>query len=344
LDFGGHRLGREKLFREAVSEIRRILFVRTDRIGDVLMNVPALRLLRQAYPKAWITLMAEESVADLLKSHPDLDEVMAVSARRIREDFLYRWGLAALLRRTRFDMAIVSNPDKYLHGMIFLASIPRRIGYDRKRAFFLTRRMQVDLALPEIHEIEKNLKLAGLVAEGTWDGKLSLFADEFSRRRVDEQIRRDFSEGSIVVMHPGTTNPAKRWEAARFAELGDRISADKDLSLLLIGGREEAALAGELARKIRKQPVNWTGELTLRQLIALFQHPRVKVLVSVDSGPVHVAWMSGTPVVVLYAREVIGSSPDRWGPRDSKSEVVYKSLASITAAEVYECVRKVLGK
>jgi hypothetical protein len=54
--------------------------------------------------------------------------------------------------------------------------------------------------------------------------------------------------------------------------------------------------------------------------------------------------MSGTPVVVLYAREVIGSSPDRWGPRDSKSEVVYKSLASITAAEVYECVRKVLGK
>ena len=83
-----------------MKEIQRILFIRTDRMGDVLMNLPALRLLRQSYPKAWIAMLVDASVAELLKGHPDFDEVMTVSAGESFGKLLGR------VRQARFDMEI----------------------------------------------------------------------------------------------------------------------------------------------------------------------------------------------------------------------------------------------
>src|ERR1041385_7693586 len=91
--------------------IRRILYVRTDRIGDVLMNLPAIRLLRQTYPKAWITLMLDRSVSDLLNGHPDIDEVWPVSAGEIKKSFRCRVLLTQKIKQAGFDLGIASNPD-----------------------------------------------------------------------------------------------------------------------------------------------------------------------------------------------------------------------------------------
>ncbi|MBI3315988.1 MAG: glycosyltransferase family 9 protein [Candidatus Omnitrophica bacterium] len=337
-------MGREKLPEKRMSGIRKILFVRTDRIGDLLMNLPAIRLLRQAHPKAWLTLMADESVSDLLKNHPDLDEVMTVSSARIKRDLFYRWALARRLKKAGFDLAVFSNPDKHLHSLGFWAAIPERIGYDRKRAFFLTRRLKFRESVPPPHEIEKNLSLAAFACGGSWDGRIFLTADEFVKRHVDERLSRDLPEGDVVVIHPGTTNPRKRWDAGRFAELGDRVNAGGWPGLLLIGGHEEMTSAHAVTQKSRVKYVNWAGALSLGDLIALFQHPRVKILISADSGPVHVAWISGTPVVALYAQDVEGCDPGRWGPRDGKSAVIHKPIQSIPAQEVYECFLRVMEK
>ena len=78
--------------------------------------------------------------------------------------------------------------------------------------------------------------------------------------------------------------------------------------------------------------------------MALFHRPEVRLLVSSDSGPAHIAWISGIPAVVMYAKNVPGSDPGRWGPLDSKSEVIYKPMSEITAEEVYGAVRKVIEK
>ena len=99
-----------------------------------------------------------------------------------------------------------------------------------------------------------------------------------------------------------------------------------------------------VAVHMKNRVLNWTGTLDLKELTALFHLPEIKLLISVDSGPAHIAWMSGTPAVILYAKNTTGSDPGRWGPRDGKSEVLFKPIQEITVDEVCALAKKVLGK
>ena len=328
------------------QDICRILYMRTDRIGDVLMNLPALRLLRQTFPKAWITLMLDESVADLLKGHPDLDETLLISSREMKKSLRYRISLIQKIKKAKFDLGIVSNPDKFLHATLFFSKIPRRVGYHRKWPFFLTDKVLPNKAGESVqHEIDKNLELVKLVSNKVWDGSLSLPADAAAKKTVEDRLKSEFtSPTQIVAVHPGTSNPDKRWPESRFAEVCDQIQADKNLKVILVGGKEEMACSKNVASQMKSEVLDWTGTLHLKQLAALFHLPEVKLLVSVDSGPAHIAWISGTPAVILYAKNTTGSDPNRWGPRDNKSEVLFKPIQEITAGEVWTLTKKVLGK
>ncbi len=328
------------------QEIRRILYIRTDRIGDVLMNLPAIRLLRQTFPKAWITLILDDSVADLLKSHPDLDEVLPVSSKGIKKSLRYRVSLIQEIKKTKFDLGVVANPDKFLHALLFFSKIHRRVGYDRKMSFFLTDRAPVDKVGNDVkHEIDKNIDLVRLISNQNWDGSLALPADAAAKKLVQDRLKSALSgHAQAVVVHPGTSNPGKRWPESKFAQLGDQIQSDKNLKVILVGGEEETVCSKNVAAQMKSQVLDWTGTLNLKQLAALFHIPEVKLLISVDSGPVHIAWISGTPVVALYAKNTTGSDPHRWGPKDKKSEVIFKPIQEITVDEVWLSAKRVLGK
>ncbi len=328
-----------------MQEIRRILFIRTDRMGDVLMNLPAIRLLRQAYPKSWMTVLVDAPAEDLLRHHPDIDEVMAIPAKKIKESFFYRLELARLLRKGKFDLAVVSNPDKGLHQAVFLAGIPRRVGYRRKWGFLLTRSAADRKAVSGRHEIDSNLELMKLLTDKTWDGRLLLSPDESAKISVEGLLAKSFPDSrQILAVHPGTSNPAKRWAADNFARLCELLRNEKNLALALVGGAEERQVSKEIRAKTNARVVDLTGGLSLSELTAFLGHERVRLLVSSDSGPVHIAWISGTPVVAMYAKDVSGSDPARWGPRDGKSEIIHKPMAEISVPDVFEAVKRILQR
>lgn len=328
-----------------MREVHRVLFIRTDRMGDLLMNLPAIRLVRQTFPKAWLTLLTDEPVADLLKGHPDIDEVMPIPAERLaRDGWRGAWELSRRLRRASFDVAIVSNPDKLWHLAVFLAFIPHRVGYDRKWGFLLTKRIPDNSATSARHQMDLNLELASLASDRVWDGTLALPAEPDAQKRFSEKWAADVAaDGApVIALHPGTSNPAKRWPIERFQRLAEELSR-KGARVLLIGGAEEAGNSGAVAARCGGSAVDWTGKLPLRQLVALFASGRVRALVSCDSGPVHVAWVAGTPVVALYAQGVPGSDPRRWGPRDGRSAVLFKPMEQIGVEEVLAAVQRVAG-
>ncbi|MGH7198657.1 MAG: glycosyltransferase family 9 protein [Candidatus Omnitrophota bacterium] len=323
-------------------EVHRILFVRTDRMGDVLMNLPAIRLLRQTHPKAWITLLTGPSVAGLLKGHSDVDEVMTVNASSLKQSFRSCLELARHLRQARFDLAVVSNPDKWLHLAVFLADIPERAGWRHKWSFLLTKSREEARDKNGRHQMDWNLDLMRLVSGDKWDGKLSLPLNEAAKLSVEELLKSECpGEGDLVVVHPGTSNPSKRWPREKFAELCGRLRSE-GLRVVLIGGPEEAEISSRVARS--SGAVNWAGRLSLPELTAFLGNPRVRCLVSSDSGPAHIAWIQGTPVVALYAKNEPGSDPSRWGPRDPASEVIYKNIGEIAPEEVHQAVKKVMQK
>lgn len=318
------------------NNFRKILFIRTDRMGDVLMNLPAIRALRLNYPKSWITLMTDNSVAGLLQGHEDIDELMTVNASAFKNSPLERIRLAMRLRKIRFDLAIVSNPDKNMHAIVFFAGIPVRVGYDRKWPFFLTRRIPEKKDRAGQHEIDSNLALVQDLIVLPWDKKIQLPLNTLALKNIDERIK-NFGGGAapLIAIHTGTSNPKKRWAAERFVELCRKIDEAGLGSPILIGGPEEKDTAAKIQDGLDRKVTDWTGSFTLEELSAFLSHPRVKTLVSCDSGPMHIAWMNEKPVVALYAADLPGAEPARWGPLDGVSRVIHKPMKDISADEVF---------
>lgn len=326
-----------------MKRIERILFIRTDRMGDVLMNLPAIRLLRQAFPKSWITLVLDHSLDGLLNGHPDIDELMLVDAADLKKKRGARRKLCRRVRQAFFDLAVVSNASAWAHALVFWARIPVRVGWRRKRGFLLTRSLKDKKAVSGRHEIDSNLDLVGLVTDKKWDGTATLSTDEDARNLMDDLLAKEGIRENIVAIHPGTSHPAKRWALGHFAEVSDHFQ-NKGIKTVLIGGPEEKGAVSEVVRKCARPPLDFTGRFDLRQLKAFLGHPKVKLLVSSDSGPVHVAWMQKTPVVALYSKEAQGSDPVRWGPKDAESKTLYDNLSSITAAKVCALAEEILAR
>ncbi len=324
-------------------KIRRILFIRTDRLGDVLMNLPAVHLLRQTYPKCWLTWMVDRSVAGILKGHPDIDEVLEIDGAELERSAAYRRGLLRQIRSAKFDLAIASNPHKFFHWMLFSAGIRLRVGWRRKWGFLLNRSLPDNKAAQLQHEIDSNLRLAGLVSSKKWDGSWGPLADEETVRRIDSRLAKEIPKDKMVVaIHPGTSNPAKRWDGEKFLEICQRLARGGRYAPVLIGGSEETAISREVVRRCEEPVTDWTGVLSLKELAAFLGLSRVKTLVSCDSGPVHVAWIQGKPVVALFAKNIRGSDPLRWGPRSPGSIAIHKNIQDITADEVYAALCGVL--
>lgn len=311
----------------------RILYVRTDRIGDVLMNLPALRVLRRAYPKAWITLWAPRPVADLLRGHPDLDETMPLDTAGLRRSWIARWKGVRTLRKARFDMAIAADPDKWIHALLWASGIPLRYGYARKWGGLLNRKAGRAVE-PSAHEIERNLGLVSLAAPGEWDGRIELPSDEYARDAIVRRLDAEGPGAAWAVLHTGTSDPRKRWPAERWAELSEHLRRQRGLRTLLIGDAAERN-AAEIVTHRTPDAVDWTGRTSLRELTELLRLPRVAAMVSSDSGPAHLAWIVGTPLVALYPTDYSGSDPVRWGPRgQGPSRIVRRALADIDPESV----------
>ena len=319
---------------------QRILFIRTDRLGEVLLNLPALVALRQAYPRAHLAMMTSPELRALLEGVPDIDQLLEYRDDRTRPWWMSAVALAGGLRDQQFDLAVISNAKKAFHLAAALAGIPIRVGYNRKWGWLLTHRVEDRKALGERHEVEYNLDLIqrlGLPREvPSW--QLPHFEPE--QRDVLQQLRRQGIQPSepLIAVHPWTSHPLKQWPADRFRQLIQRVAKTLPVKVVVIGGPEERDRVSAVLSS--GMPVaNLVGDVTLRQLAALLRHARL--LVSNDSGPVHVAAAVNTKTVVLFGAPTVATGPRRWGPWGSGHVVIWKpSMDAITVEEVFRAVQQ----
>ncbi len=293
-----------------LSPLRRILMVRTDRMGDLLMTLPAVRCVREELPQAELTLLLQRGMRDLLEGHPDLDRILEWNPDEGKP-----WGAsfrnAARLRPFRFDVAVVFNPTRLFHAAVFLAGIPVRIGYRRKWGQLLTHSIPDTKGDRNLREVEYNLELIRLLGLAGRSPELRLPP----RPETDSEARRILQswglDGSrpIVALHPWTSNPSKAWPVESFGALSRRI-AQRGAQPLLIG-EPPPGPADDWLSRFPPEAANLVGQVPLRALPGLLR--RCSLLVSNDSGPVHVAAAVGTPTVVISPRGH-GRQLQRWRP------------------------------
>lgn len=306
----------------------RILVTRTDRIGDLVVSTPVFKALRQRYPAAWIAALVFQENRELLDGNPYLNEVILYDKKGSERGVWGNLAFAARLRKKNFSVVIHLHATHRMHQTAFLAGIPVRVGWTRKSPALLTHGFRDVKGEGLKHEAEYNFELLGLLGIKPPE-EFELYAPLLPRYESSLQ-ELTWSLGipenrPWVVVNPSSSCPSKMWPAAKFARLVRDLEKQFDAVVLLIGGPKDSALAARIFSEAgTARAFDLTGRLTLGTLSCLLK--KSALLVSNDSGPVHLASAADTPVVSIFGRNQPGLSPTRWRPLGPKSAVLWKDI------------------
>ena len=342
-----------------MTKPQRILLIRLDRIGDLLLTTPAVRALRLAFPRSYLAMVVRSAVVDAVAQNPDLDEVISYDKEGSESGIWSTLQFARRLARKAFDTAVIFHPTHRAHSLAFLAGIPRRIGFDRKWGFLLTDRLAHLKQQGLKHEVDYSLDLLAPLGVANGVERRPVFSlQEEDLRAVETFLTRERVDRSrLVVVHPGASCISKRWPRDRFAQLADQLITTLGAQVVFVSGAGDVPLCQEVLQQMHGQALSLAGKTTVGELAALLSMSRL--LISNDSGPVHVAAAVGTPCVAIFGRSDPGLSPRRWGPlgpRDvvlhkdvgcavclaHKCQIHFKCLTEISVDEVLEQARRLL--
>lgn len=295
--------------------IERILLIRTDRIGDVMLSLPMLPVLKRNFPNADISVMVRNYTRELVEGHSCVTEIIPWEQNGDRSLMHY----VGMLRDRAFDIAIIPYPRFILALIVFLAGIPIRVGTGyRWYSFLFNAKVFEHRRDARRHEAEYNLNLLsalGIHADGPMQFEFTVTTD--AEKNVDAVLSRD-GVGTFVVLHPGSGGSARDWSVQKFAALGDAVMNDLHMTVVVTGGKNEQHLVASMISQMRTPPVNYCGVFSLQELGALYK--RAKVFVSNSTGPLHIASAVGVPVMAFYP-PIVQCSPVRWGPSAAKKRI-----------------------
>jgi ADP-heptose:LPS heptosyltransferase len=319
---------------ELVRDKKNILVVRNDRFGEFLLNIPAIRALKERFPDSKIILAVDSPVREIARKVPGVDEVLFWDKKN--RSVFSAIVFARELKKKNIDIAVIMNPSKYSNLAVYCAGIPERIGYARKWDFLLTKKIDDLKHLEQKHEVEYNLDLVKLVGADTSDKRITIDINEPDLQAGAGKLS---GPGPVyVAIHPWTSDSVKQWPVERFRELALRLVRDINTDVVIIGGRDEAGMSANF-NYLDKRIINLTGKTDLLQLASVLK--KSSLLISGDSGPVHLAASVGTPVVALFRNDMPGKGPKRWGPWSKNSVVIEKkSLNDISVEEVLSKVKE----
>ncbi|MFH1846388.1 MAG: lipopolysaccharide heptosyltransferase II [Candidatus Omnitrophota bacterium] len=305
---------------------KRILITRTDRLGDVVLSTPAIRVIRKKYPDAYIAFMVRPENRDVVANNPYLDDVILYDKYGRQKSFWDTISFARTLKQKKYDIAIALHPTNRVHIMFFLAGIKDRIGYDNKMGWLLNKKVPHYKQQGNKHEVEYSfdlLKQFGFDVRDT-ERKPYIYTTDEDKRLID-CVKKNFAiSDNIIAIHPGASCASKRWNPARFGMAADELSKKYKADIVLIGGEETKPFSKITAKSMKKRVVNLTGMLRVGELAEFLS--RCRIFISNDSGPVHIAVAVNTSVVTIFGRKDPGLSPKRWGPLGKNDIVLHKDV------------------
>ena len=312
------------------KNIKNIIILRNDRFGEFLLNIPALRAVKETFSNANIIAVVDPYVRELAQNIAFIDEI--IEWAREKHSLIEKLKLIGILKKRRIDLAIMLNPSKEFNILTYLSGIPVRLGYARKWGFLLTHKIEDKKFLGLKHEIEYNLELVALIGAQTENKTLSLKTDHDSISGLLKEYDIT-NQDNLIAVHPFTSDPLKQWPINNFIELIKRLA--RETKIIMVGGKEDSQKTGGLFDGLTNYGlINLFGKTTLKQLAALLAMCRL--LISGDSGPVHLASCVGTPVLAIFRSDMPEKSSRRWGPLTPRSVVIEKpNLADITVDEVF---------
>ena len=321
---------------------RRVLLLRPDHIGDVLLTAPAIALLRASLPTTHLSYLVGPWSEAAARNGPPLDSLATLRYpgftrepnRNAIAPYLLLAREAARLRREQYDMAVIFRPDHWWGALLALvAGIPLRVGGDTPETRPLLTHVH---RAPGEHAVERSLNLARLALSVTntapvepaevgvyrVGGDAAAAADDLWRRL-------SLAEHRVVAIHPSAGAPLKSWPVDRWAMLADALLGE-GLAVVLVGAPEDGPLLASIAAHMNQRPPIVHGQ-SLEVSAAIYR--RSSLVVALDSGAAHLAAAVGTPTVRLY-----GPAPPAvfgpWPPRRDQRVLITTRLACVSCGDL----------
>ncbi len=317
-----------------------ILIVKLSAIGDVIHTLPALNAIRRHDPDAHITWLVEEAAYPLIEGHQAVDRVL-VSRRKHWIKTLFTSGtplaermtslkeaslFVKALRETRYDLVIDFQQLLKSGVLVWLSRGNRKAGYNKGMEHMEQSHLFLNDRIPPVkmnhHALLRNLMLLNALGIPSDEIVFHLPVRDQDRREVDSLLARhevNISRRPLVALNPVAKWETKLWSNAKFSALGDRLF-DDGAELVFTGGPEDQDTVQEILRGMKGRAANLVGQTSLKMLAALYE--KIDLLVTTDTGPMHLAAAIGTRVVAIFGP----TAPWRTGPFGSGHQVIRAGL------------------
>jgi lipopolysaccharide heptosyltransferase I len=350
-------------------ENKKILILRLSAAGDVIRTLPSIKFLKEHHPSVSITWIVEEPSHAFLKSQPEIDQVILFPRKRWAKGIKSLRGLWGTigemvkfvkdLRKQRFDIVLDFHGILKSGILSFLSGASERIGYEprsTKEGNYLFSNVKVKLPEEKISRFQRNLLLLQGIGLEVRNLQYRLTIPPEDQRPIELFFNALYPsvKRPLVAIHPGTSSKAifKRWMPDQYSRLADRLVRELQATVLFTRGEEELEWV-ETIRKEMKEPSLLAPETkSLTQLGEVYR--RCNLYIGGDTGPMHIASLMGTPVVVIYGptdpvenepfgkhikiRKEVGCNPCR-----NRSCKELKCLKAIQVDDVFKATKEILG-
>ena len=326
---------------------RNILVIDFGQLGDVVLSLPALRAIRERFPKARITVAIGKPGAELINLSGYADDTLEVDRVALRDGVkLVSIGkiikLVSEVRKSKYDFVIDLHSLSETNLLGFLSGAPRRL-YARRPGRSLDYLSNFHPRPPRegkhAHAVDRYLDVLKPLGVENPPRLPQLKTVPAADVSVEALLKKEkANSGSLLVgVFPGAGHPGRRWPMEHFAEVADHLIRNNRVRVIVFAGPEERPLIPQM-RTIFPASTIFFDRLTIPQLVSA--QARLTLLISNDTGPMHIAAAVGTPVVVIMDRP----DPHSFIPLGDRHRLVYGGVARITPREVYQAALEVLAR
>lgn len=334
------------------SQIKKILLIRLRRIGDIIMTTPSITALKEAFPGAFISYIVEEPYKDLVERNPSLDKVIVLKKKQGIKDF---FKLIRKIQKENYDVVLDFHGGPRASLITLFSGAKLKLGYKIKYRSFI-----YDIKLPRavksghIHSVDNHLNLVKALGVNI-EISLPLFLPQ-ARPDEIEKVKKFIDEHrleghKIITIHISAGNEFRYWGVDNIVKLSDLLDNLPGVQIVLIGTSEDQEAEEEILEKSKARLLSLVGKLNLRELRELIC--RSSLFVGPDSGPMHIAASTATPIVALFGPTL----PAHFSPWQAKALLIekdfdcrpcrqkrciykdFRCLRTITPEEVYEACR-----
>ncbi|HRS02166.1 MAG TPA: glycosyltransferase family 9 protein [Bacteroidota bacterium] len=325
--------------KQLLLQAQKIAIVRTDRIGDIVLTLPMLRILHRINPNADLYLISRKYTEPVFRGINEISDYFLIDDTPIVDIF----------KNNKFDVVFFPHPVENEIRAAYKNKIPLRIGSGyRWYSIFLNHRVYEHRKYAEKNEAEFNLDLISDITGEKYNVELiSPKVNNISLEKIN-QILENKNIEKFIIIHPGGGKSAPRWSAENFAKLAQMISTNFNLSIILTGIESEMDLCNVVEKDL-KNSINLCGKLTLDETIALIS--KCDILISNSTGVIHIAAAFDKKILGFYPNS-LPMSAKRWGPMNKKNiilspryydEIDKDNLDIITPDDAFNSFQKLIN-